>query len=259
MWLLLSRTVFDDDVSGLEPLLGTWGGEVIYFPMRLEDEYRDHLSSMGNPSIVVADLDLSSRPFDADHFISPSLGDCLVGGRLGLEEPGSRFNTGHRSRPAKSFRSGNRATRHTTAIAGYLASLVIGRLGRAPRAGRRTTRGALVCGSGRQRAAGEDIGDRGGGRGIGGLLALAVASWRPTADGRVARDGRRRPKQATATARRTDRRRNVSAASPAVVRPSTPREARGWSWIRRLRGPVRDGVRRVVVRKGMRFGHAGFT
>lgn len=91
VWLLLSRTVFDDDVSGLEPLLGTWGGEVIYFPMRLEDEYRDHLSSMGKPSIVVADLDLSSRPFDADHFISPSLGDCLVGGRLGLEEPGSEI------------------------------------------------------------------------------------------------------------------------------------------------------------------------
>ena len=81
--LVLSRVILDD-AHGVDPLLSTWGGEAIYFP--LDKKHGERLRSMGRPSIVVANLDLS---VPGDHDIRPQLGSCLVGLRLTLNRGGS--------------------------------------------------------------------------------------------------------------------------------------------------------------------------
>lgn len=88
--LLFSRTIFEHDWHGVEPLLSTWGGEAIYFGVDAEyGEHSEHgkrIRTMGKPSIVVTDIDLSARPFGTKHYILPSLGSCLVGIHLGLKD-----------------------------------------------------------------------------------------------------------------------------------------------------------------------------
>lgn len=93
--LLFSREIFEHDAHGVEPLLSTWGGEAIYFPIDAEyGEHSEHgkrIRTMGRPSIVVADIDLSARPFGTKHYIAPSLGSCFVGMHLGLEDAGAEI------------------------------------------------------------------------------------------------------------------------------------------------------------------------
>ncbi len=93
--LVFSSKIFDEHVHGIEPFLSTWGGEAIYFGVDAEfgeaSEHGKRIRTIGRPSIVVADVDLSARPFGAEHYIAPSLGACFVGIHLGLKDAGAEI------------------------------------------------------------------------------------------------------------------------------------------------------------------------
>lgn len=78
-----SKQMFDRSPSNCEPLLSTWGGEAIYFPLKAR--HGERLRSLGRPSIVVATIDFSVAPADR-HRCYPSLAKCMVGKRLRLED-----------------------------------------------------------------------------------------------------------------------------------------------------------------------------
>jgi hypothetical protein len=82
--LIVSEQLFDHGASGLDPLLTTWGGEVIYFP--LDKVHGARLKSMGAASIVVAHVDVAAAA-DRDK-IKPGLDRLMVGKVLGLEDLG---------------------------------------------------------------------------------------------------------------------------------------------------------------------------
>jgi hypothetical protein len=65
---------------GVRDLLGTWGGEALYAASR---EPRDRLMRLGEPTIVVAHVDLMAA---GDHRTYPHLQKVLCGARLGLSD-----------------------------------------------------------------------------------------------------------------------------------------------------------------------------
>jgi hypothetical protein len=81
--LLISREIFDHMAHGCEPLLSTWGGEAIYFPIEANKEHSERLRLIGRPSIVVSDLDLSVNVY-GKHHISAGLSVAFVGKKLDL-------------------------------------------------------------------------------------------------------------------------------------------------------------------------------
>lgn len=78
--LILSRRVFDYDVHGVEPLLGTWGGEIIY----RGTSHRPELRQLGKPAIVVAHLDIAGG--DRRHPVYTFLPRVFVGAALDLPD-----------------------------------------------------------------------------------------------------------------------------------------------------------------------------
>lgn len=78
--LILSRRAFDDAVPGVETLLGTWGGEIIY----RGTSHRPELSQLGRPAIVVAHLDIAGG--DRRHLIFTALSRVFVGAALDLPD-----------------------------------------------------------------------------------------------------------------------------------------------------------------------------
>lgn len=85
--LLISREVLDNHAHGCEPLLSTWGGEALYFPIEANKKHSARLRLLGRASIVVADLDLSVSRY-GKHRISAGLSAAFVGKKLGLLDQG---------------------------------------------------------------------------------------------------------------------------------------------------------------------------
>ncbi|MGQ0507561.1 MAG: hypothetical protein ACT4TC_19840 [Myxococcaceae bacterium] len=79
----LSRTIFDHDPRGCEPLLSIWGGEGIYFACGADWEPR--LRQLGTPTIVSAALDITGVPTK----FYPSLLRNFAARTLGLEDIGA--------------------------------------------------------------------------------------------------------------------------------------------------------------------------
>lgn len=79
--LVLSDHAFDDSPSGLRPLLGTWGGEGIYYSMR-GIPMEAFLRRLGRPTIVVASVPV--LPSEASQPSFPDLARVLVGAVRGL-------------------------------------------------------------------------------------------------------------------------------------------------------------------------------
>lgn len=79
VWFVLGREGLDD--HGVVSLLGTWGGEAIYFGA--EDRELE-LTRLGCPAVVVAAIDLSSSWRVTTTF--PWLANMFVGTLLGLEK-----------------------------------------------------------------------------------------------------------------------------------------------------------------------------
>lgn len=82
--LIISRHQLDEDWTGVEPLLTTWGGEILYFPLR--GQHGARLRSLDSPSLIVAALDIA----DERHRVH-SLSRLFVGARLGLYVAGEIF------------------------------------------------------------------------------------------------------------------------------------------------------------------------
>jgi len=82
---IASRATLDRDRgTGVERLLSTWGGEVIYFP--LGPKHGRRLKTLGVPSLVVAQLDIAAPPrAPLHHHFTPPLGRAFVGARLSLQ------------------------------------------------------------------------------------------------------------------------------------------------------------------------------
>ena len=74
---VIGRSAFDDEPWGLHPLLAHWGGEA----MRGGPDDAPPLESVGNPAVVVAQLDLAGP--HTRHLTFPSLGKLFVGRLLG--------------------------------------------------------------------------------------------------------------------------------------------------------------------------------
>lgn len=84
--LFLSATTIIRDADGLDRLLNTWGGEGIYWRYADSDSHlREKLRSLGHPTIVVAQLDLTVPP---RLLVFPGLANAFVGAVLGLADVG---------------------------------------------------------------------------------------------------------------------------------------------------------------------------
>lgn len=73
--LALGRGVFDHDPAAVTPLLAIWGGEAI----RGGPGAPDALRGLGTPTIVVAQLDLSSREYSSCPWLAEVFADALEG------------------------------------------------------------------------------------------------------------------------------------------------------------------------------------
>ncbi|WP_132190136.1 MULTISPECIES: hypothetical protein [Kribbella] len=81
------KSVFVDDVDGLSPLLGHWGGEAIYFAYHEKDPRALRLRRIGQPAVVVAHLDLSVggiHDYQVDRLLKAFVGRVL---KLGCVAP----------------------------------------------------------------------------------------------------------------------------------------------------------------------------
>jgi hypothetical protein len=59
IWFVFCRSTLRTDVSGLESLLGYWGGEAIYFD-HVRTALGQHLAGLGRPRIVEAEVPVAS-------------------------------------------------------------------------------------------------------------------------------------------------------------------------------------------------------
>lgn len=85
---VVGRNGFNHDISGVWPLLNTWGGEAIYWAHdRKPSEI--YLRQLGTPSIVVISLDLEQPSADRRHSFFPDLEKAFVGRVLNLDGVGS--------------------------------------------------------------------------------------------------------------------------------------------------------------------------
>jgi len=81
---IASRAKLDCDWRGVERLLSTWGGEVVYFP--LSPKHGPRLKTLGVPSLVVAQLDIAAQPCaPLRHRFTPPLSRAFVGALLSLQ------------------------------------------------------------------------------------------------------------------------------------------------------------------------------
>lgn len=89
--LFLSRAPLLHRPHGFHRLLSTWGGESLYWSHADNDNaLRTRLRSLGQPTIIVTDLDLSVA---ADkHTIWPGSAPAFVGSALGLHDVGANIN-----------------------------------------------------------------------------------------------------------------------------------------------------------------------
>ncbi len=77
---MVGRGEMEGPASGIKDLLGTWGGEALYW---FADQANvAQLRSIGTPTVVVVRLQLSSATFRA----FPSLGKILVAQAMGLTD-----------------------------------------------------------------------------------------------------------------------------------------------------------------------------
>ena len=79
------RSLFDHYASGARPLLSTWGGEAIYWGAERNPAIIERLRTVGRPSIVVVNLDLSAAAVN----VHPGLSPLFVAVALALERPGA--------------------------------------------------------------------------------------------------------------------------------------------------------------------------
>ena len=84
--LILSHHPLKTEPYGVWRLLATWGGEAIYFNHE-RTPLEGALRSLGRPTVVVADIDLSEGW--RRHPVYPGVLHSLVGRRLGFEDHGS--------------------------------------------------------------------------------------------------------------------------------------------------------------------------
>lgn len=84
--LFLSRRVLDEDIAAVWRLLTIWGGEGIHMADG-STEFRPLLTSLGQPAIVVVDVDLH-EPHHT-HPVWPGVLKCFVGRQLGFREWGA--------------------------------------------------------------------------------------------------------------------------------------------------------------------------
>ena len=81
--LILSKLVFRYNPRACEPLLRTWGGEVMYMSSGALP-LRERLQGLGKPTIVIAHLDLACG--QPRHMVFPALHKLFVGAALGLAD-----------------------------------------------------------------------------------------------------------------------------------------------------------------------------
>ncbi|QRN97012.1 hypothetical protein JRI60_50010 [Archangium violaceum] len=61
VWLIAGRIVFDNRIEACIRFLSTWGGEALY-KSKMWPTLDKRISTLGTPSIVVADIDIYGRP-----------------------------------------------------------------------------------------------------------------------------------------------------------------------------------------------------
>jgi hypothetical protein len=79
--LLLSTNSMENRGKGIQWLLRTWGGEAVQMSSGHE-HLSERVNQLGNPAIVVADLDLNDGE---KHALFPGLHKAFVGRMIGLE------------------------------------------------------------------------------------------------------------------------------------------------------------------------------
>jgi hypothetical protein len=80
---VVGRTIFDDEPSAVDFLLGMWGGEAVYWAHE-STALADRLRMLGKPSIVVVSLRLSG--YSRAPFFAPSPAKLFVGRLLELPD-----------------------------------------------------------------------------------------------------------------------------------------------------------------------------
>ncbi len=81
--LFLSTADLEDEASGVDDLLSTWGGEAIYWNV-IDAELGPRLKGLGIPTLVVAGLDLSVS--EVNDSIFPGVAHVFVGRLLDLKK-----------------------------------------------------------------------------------------------------------------------------------------------------------------------------
>jgi hypothetical protein len=78
VWFFLSHRTLTERVTGIAPLLNTWGGEGIYMSAAARP-FRSHLRTLGRPAVVVVDVHVR-----VDDYLHPPLSRVFVAKTLGV-------------------------------------------------------------------------------------------------------------------------------------------------------------------------------